>query len=254
MKRNKQQVVDDRWAKKEETGRIVTDREHTIREPITPLNTFQERLQSALKTKKVVIVDAAAGTGKSLLCGSYASDALRDGRVNKLILSRPNVLMGPTIGLLPGEIREKMEPLLAPLVEVIIDRQGKGWYENQLRLGNIEFLPLEYARGKDIKGILVVDEFQNVPPKDSFTIITRVSKTGKLLLLGDSTQRDLPGTTGLQFLAWFLQRADMMDEVAMLKAGGKYCVRDDFVKKAVLEMESLAAEGFTFSELDKEDL
>ena len=247
MKRSKQDVSDDRWAKKEQTGKKVTDHEERL-VPVTPLNSFQAKLQTALRTKKVIVVEAPAGTGKSFVTMSYASDMLKNGDTDKLVIARPNVLMGNTIGMLPGDINEKMEPLVYPLIEVLVDRHGKGFYESQLKRGNIELLPLEYARGRNLRCITIIDEAQNVLPSEAYTLLTRIATGGQLILIGDSTQNDHGGETGLQFISWLLNKYQLTQDAAILRATSKDIVRDDFVKQVVMAMEEERAEGFMFDD------
>ena len=247
MKRSKQDVTDDRWAKKERTGKVIAD-SYEIATPVTPLNPFQAKLDNALHNKKVIVVDAPAGCGKSFITMSYASDRLKNGNTDKIVIARPNVLMGLTIGLLPGDINEKMEPLVYPLIEVMTDRYGKGFYELQLKRHNLEMLPLEYVRGRNLKCITIVDEAQNVKPSEAYTLLTRLATGGQLILIGDSTQNDHGGETGLQFVAWLLAKYGLLKDAAVLKATSDDIVRDDFVKHVVMAMEEEMADGFIFDD------
>lgn len=248
-KRNQRDVVDARWEKKESTGRKVKDEEHSYRaEPVKPRNQFQVELLRALATKQVIVVDGSAGIGKSFVTMSVVSDMLKAGTYNKLLLSRPAVGMGHTVGLLKGDMRAKYEPYLLPLVDVLCERYGKGFYEASLGNGVIEFCPLEYVRGRNFSCVAIVDEMQNVTPSEAYTLITRVATGGKLILIGDSTQRDIPGPTGLQWIEWFAKRHGLEDVFTVIKTTSDDIVRGDVCKRTVKAMEKDIAEGVRFGE------
>ena len=113
-------------------------------QPIQAKNEFQKKVFRALATKQVVVISAPAGVGKSFLTMSMASDALVKGETEKLFLARPAVGMGNSLGMLKGSLREKYEPFLMPLIEVLVDRHGRGVYETGLNNGTLELLPFEY--------------------------------------------------------------------------------------------------------------
>lgn len=246
-KRNRQRVVDSRWEKKEQAGRIVKDEEHTyVKPPITAKNAFQVELLKTLKTKQVIVVDAPAGVGKSFVTMSEVSDWLKKGFYHKVMLSRPAVGMGNTLGMLKGGMREKYEPFLLPLVDVLCERYGRGFYESSLENGTIEYCPLEYVRGRNFKCVTICDEFQNVLPSEAYTLLTRVAEGGKLICIGDSTQNDLKGRTGLQWLEKFVSDHDLQDYVGVVKATSDDIVRSDLCMFAVKAMEKDRKDGFKF--------
>lgn len=219
-KRNKTKVVDTRWEKKSETGRVVRDVDHSyVKPPVTAKNTKQAEFLKALKTHQVIIFTAPAGVGKSFLTMSEVTDWLKKGLYDKVLLSRPSVGMGNTIGLLKGGITEKYTPYLLPLIDVTVERYGRGFYENCLNNGTIEMCPLEYIRGRNIKDVAVVDEFQNCTPDEAYTMITRISESGKLILIGDPTQNDLRGKNALQWLPTFLnENPELREHIAIIEA------------------------------------
>ena len=246
-KRNRQRVVDSRWEKKEQIGRVVKDEEHSyIKPPITAKNPFQVELLKTLKTKQVIVVDAPAGVGKSFVTMSEVADWLKKGFYHKVMLSRPAVGMGNTLGLLKGGMREKYEPFLLPLVDVLCDRYGRGFYESSLENGTIEYCPLEYVRGRNFKCVAICDEFQNVLPSEAYTLLTRVAEGGKLICIGDSTQNDLKGRTGLQWLEKFVEDHNLQDYVGVVKATSDDIVRGDLCMFAVKAMEKDRKDGFKF--------
>lgn len=246
-KRNQKTVVDTRWAKKEQTGRVVKDETHSyIATPISAKNQFQIDFIKALKSSQIVVVDAPAGVGKSFVAMSEITDWLKKGWYNKVYLSRPAVGMGNTLGMLRGGLREKYEPFLLPLVDVICERYGMGFYESSLENGTIEYCPLEYIRGRNISAVAVVDEFQNVKPHEAYTLITRIAQGGKLVCIGDSTQTDIVGQTGLEWLYSFIERHNLQEHVKIIKATSDDIVRGDWCKEAVKARELDRKNGINF--------
>ena len=195
--------------------------EKYIAPPVTARNEVQKDFLRSMSDPKIqaVVFIAPAGVGKSYLGMSEVSDWLKKGVYDKILLSRPAVGMGNTIGLLKGGLRDKYEPFLLPLVEVMKQRYGFGWYENGLNNGTIEFCPLEYIRGRNISQVAVVDEFQNCTPDEAYTMLTRIATGGKLILLGDSTQNDLRGENALQWLPKFLKANPNLQEYIKIIEG-----------------------------------
>lgn len=240
-KRNKRQVVEDRWDKKEETGRIVLTKksEKYVADPVQAKNEKQREFLRALKTHQVIVFVAPAGVGKSFLTMSEATDWFKKGDIDKILMSRPAVGMGKTLGLLKGGLREKYEPYLLPLVDVIRQRYGTGFYENCINNGSIEMCPLEYIRGRNIEDLAIVDEFQNCTPEEAYTMITRISETGKLILIGDPTQNDLHGENAMQWLPRFLEEnPELKDHIAIIEATSDDIERGGLCKLMVKAKEN----------------
>lgn len=204
---------------------------------VSAKNEFQRAVISALNTKQVIIVLGSAGVGKSFMTMTYASDQLLNGKIDKITLSRPAVGMGNTIGLLKGGMREKYEPYLLPLVDVIRERHGKGFYETQLSSNNIEFTPLEYLRGRNFKGIAVVDEAQNMTKNEAYSVLTRLTDEGQLILLGDPTQTDIQGENGLVWVKEFIDNHNLHDLAVIITGNSNDIVRGEFCKRVVMAME-----------------
>lgn len=238
-KRNKARVMEDRVAKKEQTGRVVSDKsENYIATPVTAKNPIQKEFLQALKTHQVIVFTAPAGVGKSFLTMCEVSDWYKKGLINKIMLSRPAVGMGNTIGLLKGTLEDKFSPLLLPLLDVICSRYGRGFYENSLSKGSIEMVPLEYIRGRNIEDVAIVDEFQNCTPDEAYTMITRVAEGGKLILLGDPTQNDLRGVNAMQWLPKFIEdNPELKEFVKIIEATSDDIVRGGLCKLMVKAKE-----------------
>lgn len=222
-----QRIIKDKFLE-ERTQKVV---------PIQAKNEFQKKVLRALATKQVIVISAPAGVGKSLLTMAAAADALMKGATNKVFLARPAVGMGNSLGMLKGTLREKYEPYLAPLVEVFIDRYGRGAYETALQSGNIEMIPFEYLRGRNLHGWSIVDECQSATSQELYSVLTRLTEDGKLILLGDKTQSDLRGQDGMSWLHDFVHRHNLYDTVEFIEGSSEDIVRSAFVKAIVQAKE-----------------
>jgi phosphate starvation-inducible PhoH-like protein len=194
---------------------------------------------TAINHKEAVFVDAPAGSGKTFVVMSIVSDWLKQGKIKKVVLSRPSVGMGNSLGLLPGDIKEKFSPYLAALIDVLTKRYGNGYYETQLSNKNIEFVPLEYIRGRSFDdAVVIIDEFQNTTEDDAYTIMTRLGEGSKMICLGDHTQNDLRGrVTGLEWVIDFIDRHDLYDYADIVEGDSDDIVRSPFCKAVVKARE-----------------
>lgn len=209
-----------------------------VKPSVQAKNDFQVRLFKALKEKQVIVVDASAGVGKSYCVMSQVMDWYMGGQVKDIKIARPAIGMGNSLGMLKGDLRAKYEPFLLPLISVIKNRYGTGVYESALRNGNLTLLPVEYLRGLNFDGVAICDESQNLTPNECYSMLTRVTEYGKLILIGDSSQKDLKGKSGLQWFSEFVERHKLQDHVAILKATSEDIVRGEFCKAVVQAKES----------------
>lgn len=225
-----------------EGGRVVKDKFLTdsryIADPVKPKNPVQKEFLEALKHYDCICFQAPAGVGKSFLTMSQVSDWLKKGDCPKITLSRPAVGMGNTIGLLKGGIRDKYEPYLLPLLNVLKTRYGIGFYETSLANGTIEILPLEYVRGLSINHPIIVDEVQNCTPEEIYTLLTRIEEGGKLILLGDPNQSDLKRMNGMEWLPqWVEKIPELQDHIYVVQATSNDITRGGLCKKTVKARE-----------------
>lgn len=236
IRRTKAQVREDK----------VNDGQRQIKEkfldkrvppPISAKNDLQKQIFKALATKQVVVISAPAGVGKSFCTMTAAADAFMKGEIDKIFLARPAVGMGNTLGLLKGTLEEKYSPYLMPLIEVFIQRYGRGAYECALNSGNIELLPFEYMRGRNLYGWAIVDEFQQANAAEIYSVLTRITEGGKLILLGDRTQSDVKGQDGMSWLHDFVERHNLYDSVEFIEGTSDDIVRSGFVKTIVKARE-----------------
>lgn len=238
-KRNKKKVVQDRWEKKESRGRVVKDEDHNyVKEPVQAKNEVQKRFLQALHKKSCIVFEAPAGVGKSYLTMSEVTDWLKKGYYDTCYLTRPAVGMGNTVGLLKGGLREKYEPYLLPLVDVITQRYGHGFYESSLSNGTLQFALLEYIRGRSIDQVVVLEEAQNTKPDEMYTMLTRIAEGGKLICIGDRTQNDIRGKNGIQWLVEFVEANPELNEfIEVIRANSDDIVRGGLCKTVVKAKE-----------------
>lgn len=248
MRHNNRQGRQSRREKKASRERVVTPRakeEVELAKAIQTRTHFQKSLLSAVNQKDAVFVNGPAGTGKTFVVMSTVIDWLKSGKIKKIVLSRPTVGMGNSLGLLPGDIREKFEPYLAALVQVIKDRYGANYYETQLNNKNIEFVPLEYVRGRSFEdSVVIIDEFQNTDEETAYTIMTRLGEGSKMFCLGDITQNDMKGReSGLDWAIEFIDRHNLFHLAEFVEGSSDDIVRSPFCRAVVKAREEDLRKG-----------
>lgn len=166
---------------------------------LIPRGPTQEKYLNAIKNNVVTIAVGPAGTGKSYVAASYAAEQLYYRRIDKVILSRPIVEAGETLGFLPGDLDEKYQPYIAPFREILDERLGKTFVDYLLKTKAIEAVPMQFMRGRTFKNcIVILDESQNATKAQLKLLLTRLGENCKCILDGDLEQTDLPdGESGL---------------------------------------------------------
>ena len=164
--------------------------------PIKPKTLGQRKYISAIEDNIITFGIGPAGTGKTFLAIAMAAKALKNNSVSKIILTRPAVEAGENLGFLPGDLQEKIDPYLRPLYDSLYNILG---YDNFLRLkekGIIEVAPLAYMRGRTLDdAFIILDEAQNATNEQMKMFLTRIGFGSKVVITGDSTQKDLPSGT-----------------------------------------------------------
>lgn len=174
------------------------------------LNEEQKDAKAVILAHPVTVLKGAAGSGKTLLAVQIALDLLFNREIEKIVITRPTVAK-EDIGFLPGSIKEKLDPWLAPIyanLEMIYDKDK---IEKLLNEGIIEILPFPFMRGRTlVNSCVVVDESQNVTMSQMEMVIGRLGKESKLIICGDTTQIDLKNKkdSGLDFLNTVSARVD----------------------------------------------
>jgi phosphate starvation-inducible protein PhoH and related proteins len=153
----------------------------------------QRQYVMAIKKNDLVFGIGPAGTGKTYLAVVMAVNALKNGHVNKIILTRPAVEAGESLGFLPGDLKEKVDPYLRPLYDALHDVLGAEHTQRLIERGTIEIAPLAYMRGRTLDDAFVIlDEAQNTTGAQMKMFLTRLGFGSKMVITGDQTQVDLP--------------------------------------------------------------
>ncbi|MDN4074804.1 PhoH family protein [Fictibacillus terranigra] len=192
--------------------------------PIRVKTLGQRHYVTAMKRGDLVFGIGPAGTGKTYLAVVMAVTALKEGKIKKIVLTRPAVEAGESLGFLPGDLKEKVDPYLRPLYDALHDLLGMEHTERLLERGTIEIAPLAYMRGRTLDECFVIlDEAQNTSPEQMKMFLTRLGFGSKMVITGDLTQIDLPkgkesglkiaertlnGVPGIQFI--FLKQLDVV--------------------------------------------
>ncbi len=161
---------------------------------VTAKTLGQKRYLDAIRTHDVTFGVGPAGTGKTYLAVAMALKALREGKVSRIVLTRPAVEAGEALGFLPGDLYEKIMPYLRPLHDALHDMLPAEDLEKHTERGVIEIAPLAYMRGRTLNNaFIILDEAQNSTPEQMFMFLTRLGINSKAVITGDETQIDLPG-------------------------------------------------------------
>jgi phosphate starvation-inducible PhoH-like protein len=174
---------------------ILTDRILTSdkRAGVTAKTVGQKKYLDAIRTHDVTFGIGPAGTGKTYLAVAMALAALREGKVSRIILTRPAVEAGEALGFLPGDLYEKIMPYLRPLHDALHDMLPAEEVQKQMERAVIEIAPLAYMRGRTLNhAFIILDEAQNSTMEQMFMFLTRLGISSKAVVTGDETQIDLP--------------------------------------------------------------
>jgi len=167
------------------------------------LNEEQKQAKALILENPITMLKGMAGSGKTLVATQVALDMLFTKQVDKVIITRPTVAK-EEIGFLPGDIREKMDPWLAPIYHNLFMLYNEEKVRKELDNGNIEIVPFAFMRGRTfVNSFVIVDEAQNVTHNQMETVIGRLGKGSKMVICGDLAQIDLKNKrdTGFSFLA-----------------------------------------------------
>lgn len=168
------------------------------RQPLVAKNQKQKDLIRSIIECDQTITIGSAGTGKTYVSAAMAADMLMRREITKIIITRPNVPTGRSLGFFPGTLEDKMGPWLAPITNVLKQRLGDAVYECQVKLGNIEIVPFEVIRGRSFDNCFVLlDEAQNTTIEEMKAFLTRIGSDSKVVINGDIRQSDIEDKCGL---------------------------------------------------------
>ena len=159
---------------------------------IAPKTKGQYSFVKAVEDNAIVFAIGPAGTGKTYLAVIRAVSAMKKGEVKRIVLTRPAVEAGESLGFLPGDLKEKVDPYLTPLYDALHDMLGVEQTEKLIEKGTIEIAPLAYMRGRTLDdSFVILDEAQNTTPAQMKMFLTRLGFNSKMVITGDNTQIDL---------------------------------------------------------------
>lgn len=191
----------------------------------------------AIRQNDILFAIGPAGTGKTYLAVCEAVSMLRDGKVNRVVLVRPAVEAGESLGYLPGDLREKVEPYVRPLYDAFYDLLSPERFARYVDKGVIEIVPLAYMRGRTLNdSFIILDEAQNTTPQQMKMFLTRLGLGSKAVVTGDITQIDLPRgcPSGLQSVRRILEG---IQGIGFLDLTDADVVRHEIVQKVVQAYE-----------------
>lgn len=200
---------------------------------LAPRSPAQAHYIRRLKDTPIVFALGPAGTGKTYLAVAQAVACLLDGRVDRIVLSRPAVEAGENLGFLPGDMREKVDPYLRPLYDALYDLLPADQVERRFRAGEIEIAPLAFMRGRTLaNAFIILDEAQNATRMQMKMFLTRFGHNARMVVAGDPSQVDLPprAVSGLMDAAKLLAG---IDDVAMVHFSADDVVRHPLVGRIV---------------------
>lgn len=172
---------------------ILTYRGRAIR----PKTSGQKAYIDAIRSNTVTFCLGPAGTGKTYLAMAMAVAALKRREVSRIVLTRPVVEAGESLGFLPGTLQDKIDPYIRPLFDALFDLTDMERANEYIERGTIEIAPLAYMRGRTLNDAFVLlDEAQNTTPEQMKMFLTRLGFNSKFIITGDATQRDLPFKRG----------------------------------------------------------
>ena len=222
---------------------------HTISgKPVKPKTLGQKKYVDAIRNKMIVFGLGPAGTGKTYLAMAMAITAFKNNEVERIILTRPAIEAGEKLGFLPGDLQSKVDPYLRPLYDALYQIMGADSFLKNMEKGLIEVAPLAYMRGRTLdNAYIILDEAQNTTPAQMKMFLTRIGFGSKVVITGDSTQKDLPAgqKSGLDVAIKVLSK---LDDIGMIKLTSKDVVRHPLVAKIVKAYEDYETRTKNYNE------
>ena len=207
------------------------ERKNEIKYEVT-LNDEQKETKRLIRENQIVVITGRAGCGKSLVSAQTALDFLMKKECDNIYVTRATIEVGHSLGFLPGTMNDKFNPYLEAFMENLVKCYDKVKVQQFIEAGKIVAYPVQFIRGKTIDDVLVVEEAQNLTKSEMLAILTRLGKTGKIIINGDNEQRDIKDAyTGLDYV---IEMSKKIKEIQWVKL--KHNHRSDLVGK-ILEYE-----------------
>ncbi len=213
-----------------EVNEVILFRKNDV---VKPKTETQFEYMKQVRENDIVFAIGPAGTGKTYLAVAFAISALKDKEVNKIILARPAVEAGESLGFLPGDLAEKIDPYLKPLFDALEDMLPFDKLKTYMERGVVEIIPLAYMRGRTLNNAFVIlDEAQNATSMQMKMFLTRLGVNSKAIVTGDVTQIDLPAreTSGLVEIQTVLKN---IEDIAFVYFNKADVVRHKLVKDII---------------------
>lgn len=231
--------------------RLVKETDTIRKEPVRAreqlvqaLTGAQRAYDAAMKSSDIVFGIGPAGTGKTWLAVMRAAEALKAGTIEKIVLTRPAVEAGETLGFLPGELDEKNEPYIRPLRDALEEAFGTTHLEYLIKRGQIEPRPLAYLRGSTLKRcVLIADEMQNATVTQFKMLLSRIGEDAKFIINGDPAQCDLPSKSQSGLLD-AVGRLQALSEIGVIRFTKADIVRSGLCQKIVECYDAPTAERY----------
>ena len=205
--------------------------------PIKPKTLGQKKYVDAIREDMITFGLGPAGTGKTYLAMAMAITAFKQNEVGRIILTRPAIEAGEKLGFLPGDLQSKIDPYLRPLYDALYQIMGAESFQKNSEKGLIEVAPLDYMRGRTLdNAFIILDEAQNTTPAQMKMFLTRIGFGSKVVITGDSTQKDLPSgqTSGLDVAINVVKN---IDGISICQLTSRDVVRHPLVQKIVKAYE-----------------
>jgi phosphate starvation-inducible PhoH-like protein len=204
------------------------DREQSYLRKVRPQSENQRTLLRAIAGHNLTLAVGPAGTGKTYLAITAAVEALEAGKVGRIVLTRPAIEAGESLGFLPGDMHEKLDPYLRPLYDALNERIGGKRVRQLMAEGAIEIAPVAYMRGRTLNNaFIVIDEAQNCTYGQLKMLLTRLGWHSTMVLTGDPDQSDL--LNGLSGFADIARRLEAVAEIAVIRLSERDIVRHPLV-------------------------
>ena len=212
------------------------DIQHTGRK-IKPRTAGQSRYVDAIRQHDLTFATGPAGCGKTFLAVATAVESLRAGHIRKIVLVRPAVEAGESLGFLPGDLRAKLNPYLRPLMDALGDMVDFDQARQLMERDVIEVIPLAYMRGRTLTdAFIILDEAQNTTVAQMKMFLTRMGERSKMVVSGDATQQDLPKGT-VSGLRDAIKRLGNIESIGFVRLQASDIVRHRLVQRIVEEYE-----------------
>ena len=212
---------------------------HTLQgKPIKPKTLGQKKYVDAIRNGMITFGLGPAGTGKTYLAMAMAITAFKNNEVSRIILTRPAIEAGEKLGFLPGDLQSKIDPYLRPLYDALYQIKGAESFIKNQEKGLIEVAPLAYMRGRTLdNAFIILDEAQNTTPAQMKMFLTRIGFGSKVVITGDSSQKDLPAgsVSGLDVAVKVVKD---IEDISICTLTSKDVVRHPLVQRIVKAYEA----------------